>query len=88
MVLFRSGAALALIYKLQGAFLFSSWWSSLRWSWVALGAAGSGRAVLGQVVSFRFFWAALFAPKVAAWILPQHTKTNGFRAIYAEWGAR
>ena len=33
---------------------------------------------------FRFFWAALFAPKVAAWILPKQTKTNGFRAIYAQ----
>ena len=82
------GAALVLCGPSGAVFLCSACWLLLRSAWVALGMPGSGRAVRGWGSFFLFFWAALFGPKMAAWILPKHRKTNGFRAIYAQRAAR
>ena len=88
MVFLFSGAALALCVPTFGAFLFLACWLPVRSSWVGFGLAGSGRAALGQGSFWLFFWVASLAPEMVTWILPKCTKTNGFRAIYAQRAAR
>jgi hypothetical protein len=51
-------------------------------------ASGSGRIALDQGSFFPFFGVVALAPKMVTWILTKHTKTNGFRAIYAPRAVR